>query len=149
MKLKELVLTNNQIGDKGITAFAKHCAKLEVLNIRANHITDTGMMALIEGIQLNTFLKELNMNFNHITDIGALHLAKCLGSLTSFKKLDLRCNKIGDEGAIAVAKTEENFQLLIWNPKLTPDGISTIKGLRPDIICDDDLSVLSSDRFAT
>ena len=41
-------------------------------------------------------------------------------------ELDLQCNAIGDEGALAIAESVKDFpsefQLLIWNIKITPEG---------------------------
>ena len=137
-ELTELALSNNFISDDGITALSEVLhSKIKILNFRANHVNDGGIIKLANAIKNFTHLETLDMSFNHINDVGAIALSTHLKNLTSLKQLDLRCNKIGDEGAIAITSTTKDFRwhfkLLIWNHRLTTAGTNTIRGLRSNL----------------
>ncbi len=79
LTIKELILYNNRIGDKGIRALA--------LELSIN----------------NSTLKKLNLGFNDITDDGAQHLAQMLKTNRTLTHLSLQQNHIGDRGTQLLA----------------------------------------------
>ena len=129
-----LCLNNCNIGDN--VRALKNLALLESFDVSVNGISDSGATAVADNIQLCKKLQNLNMSFNHIGDSGAMALAESLHHLMNLKKLDLSYNLIGDEGAIAVTraiKDSQDFELLLWNHRITKEGVGTVTDLRPDI----------------
>ena len=129
-----LILTNCRIGDN--IGALKNLALLELFDVSANRISDSGVMAIAENIQHCTKLQSLNISFNWITDIGALIIAESLKLLINLKEVDLSYNQISDVGAIAVTRAIRDLKglkLLLWNHKITKEGASTIKSLKQDI----------------
>jgi Ran GTPase-activating protein (RanGAP) involved in mRNA processing and transport len=91
--LKELILYNNRIGDKGVRALA--------LELSIN----------------NSTLKTLNLGFNDITDDGAQHLAQMLKTNRTLTHLWLQQNHIGDRGIqlLAGVLARQNWSLQFLN----------------------------------
>ena len=129
-----LCLTNCNIGDD--IGALKNLALLESFDVSVNGIRDRGVTVVAENIKNWTKLQNLNMSFNHIGDSGAMTLAESLHILVNLKKLDLSYNRIGDEGAIAVTRAIKDFQdfeLLLWNHRITKEGVGTVTDLKPDV----------------
>ena len=129
-----LCLTNCNIGDN--IGALKNLALLESFDVSVNKISDSGATAVADNIQHCKNLQNLNMSFNHISDSGAMVLAESLHLLINLKKLDLSYNRIGDEGAIAVTgaiKDFQDFELLLWNHRITKEGVGTVTDLKPDL----------------
>ena len=129
-----LCLTNCYIGDN--VGALKNLTLLESFDVSVNGISDSGATAVADNIQHFTKLQNLNMGFNHIGNSGAMALAESLHLLMSLEKLDLSYNRIGDEGAIAVTraiKYFQDFELLLWNHRITKEGVGTVTDLKPDI----------------
>ena len=129
-----LCLTNCNIGDN--VGALKNLALLESFDVSVNGINDSGATAVADNIQLCKKLQNLNMSFNHIGNSGAMALAENLHLLINLKKLDLSYNQVGDEGAIAVTRAIKDFQdfeLLLWNHRITKEGVGTVTDLKPDI----------------
>ena len=129
-----LCLTNCNIGDN--VGALKNLVLLESFDVSVNGISDSGATAVADNIQRFTKLQNINMSFNHIGDSGAIALAESLSLLINVKKLDLSYNRIGDEGAIAVTRAIKDFQdfeLLLWNHRITKEGVGTVTDLKPDI----------------
>ena len=127
-------LTNCNIGDN--VGALKSLALLESFDINVNRISDSGATAVADNIQHCKKLQNLNMSFNHIGDSGAMVLAESLHHLMNLKKLDLSYNRIGDKGAIAVTraiKDLQDFEFLLWNHRITKEGVGTVTDLKPDI----------------
>ena len=101
-------------------------------------IDDEGAKILADGIK-NSHLKVLELNLNHISDDGALALAKCIKAIESgsnLHTLNLSCNDIGDKGALDLAhatKAVKDFNLMIWNNRITKQGIEDMLKMKPDI----------------
>ena len=103
-------------------------------------IDDEGAKILADGIK-NSCLKVLELNLNHISDGGALALAKCIKaqgieSDNSLHTLNLSCNDIGNKGALNLAraaKAVKDFNLMIWNNRITKQGIENMLKIKPDI----------------
>ena len=129
-----LCLTNCNLGDN--VGALKNLALLESFDVSVNGISDSGATAVADNIQHCKKLQNLNMSVNHIGNSGAIVLAESLHLLINLKKLDLGYNLIGDEGAIAVTRAIKNFQdfeLLLWNHRITKEGVGTVTDLKPDI----------------
>ena len=129
-----LCLTNCNIGDN--VGALKELSLLESFEVSVNGISDSGATAVADNIQNCKKLQNLNMSFNHIGNSGAMALAESLQFLISLKKLDLSYNLIGDKGAIAVTRAIKDFQdfeLLLWNHRITKKGVGTATSLKPDI----------------
>ena len=129
-----LCLTNCNIGDN--VGALKNLGFLESFDVSVNGISDSGATAVADNIHHCKKLQNLNMSFNHIGDSGASVLAESLHLLISLKKLDLSYNRIGDEGAIAVTRAIKDFQdfeFLLWNHRITKEGVGTVTDLKPDI----------------
>ena len=129
-----LCLNNCNIGDN--VGALKNLALLESFDVGLNGISDSGATAVADNIQHCKKLQNLNMSFNHIGNSGAMVLAESLQLLINLKKLDLSYNRIGDEGAIAVTRAIKDFQdfeLLLWNHRITKEGVGTVTDLKPDI----------------
>ena len=129
-----LCLTNCNIGDD--IGALKNLALLEFFDVSVNGIRDRGVTVVAENIKNWSKLQNLNMSFNHIGDSGAMALAERLHLLIDLKQLDLSYNRIGDEGAIAVTRAIKDFQdfeLLLWNHRITKEGVATVTDLKPDL----------------
>jgi hypothetical protein len=106
LTLKELILYNNRIGDKGVRALA--------LELSIN----------------NSTLKKLNLGFNDITDDGAKHLAQMLKTNRTLTHLYLQQNQIGDRGiqllAGVLARQNWSLQVLVlFSNKFVSDSSVT------------------------
>ena len=126
-----LCLTNCNISNN--VGALKNLALLESFDVSVNGISDSGATALAQHF---TKLQNLNMSFNHIGDSGAMALAESLHFLINLKKLDLSYNRIGDEGAIAITRAIKDFQdfeLSLWNHRITKEGVCTVTDLKPDL----------------
>ena len=129
-----LRLTNCNIGDN--VGALKNLSLLASFDVSVNGISDSGATAVADNIQRFTKLQNINMSFNHIGDSGAMVLAESIHLLINLKKLDLSYNLIGDEGAIAVTraiKDLQDFEISLWNHRITKEGVSTVTDLKPDM----------------
>ena len=116
------------------------CSRLSLINCG---IDDEGAKILANGVR-NSCLEVLELNLNFISDDGALALADsirvlfddCIEYNTNLHMLNLSCNSIGDKGALALASAAKKFKLLIWNNKVTEEGIHDMLKIKPDIQID-------------
>ena len=135
--LKSLFLTNNYIGDTGMTAFADALrmvpsvalANLEELSLSRNLIGDTGMMAFAKAIKPTdkspmgplASLKYLKLGGNKIGDVGMETFADAIasGAMGSLLSLNLAINMISDVGMVlfarAIKPTEQFSMGPLWN----------------------------------
>ena len=126
--LSSLIFVNCNIDDNGVQVLTKTKSgtNFEILRLDVNRITDTGAEILSNFLSECTELQHLSLSCNHIGNKGAMALAGALVANHSLIELDLQCNAIGDEGAVAIAKAIKNFpsefQLLLWNINITPEG---------------------------
>ena len=95
-KLKYLFLTDNQVGDEGIKAFASAIASgalgsCQVINLRSNNIGEAGMQAFSDAIRSGALglCTTIYLGENKIGDVGmqALATAVSSGALPAFKKI--------------------------------------------------------------
>ena len=126
--LSSLILINCNIDDNGVQILTKMKSgtKIEILRLDVNRITNTGADILSNLLSECTELQHLSLSCNHIGNKGAMALAGALVTNHSLNELDLQCNAIGDEGALAIAEAIKDFpsefQLLLWNINITPEG---------------------------
>ncbi len=123
LRLTELYLQSNNIGDDGVAAVAATRTQIRVLNISSNNIGPNGAAALASALpssritvleaRHNIFgdegsaalgralpasgLECLILSFNKIGAAGAAELAATLGR-SLLRELNLSSNEIGDEG---------------------------------------------------
>ena len=135
--LKQLYLTNNDIGDAGCAAVADACAavpNLEVLYLARNHIGDSGVAALAERAAESTIWQLVLTENEAIGDAGATALAHVVSrepnrAFAGLRWLFLDSTSIGDKGIEALANAMvTGFQslerLALHNCKLTNKGLS-------------------------
>ena len=87
-------------------------------------IGDKGAVALAVSLHLLYDLKKI---VSEVMTLAESH---------DLKKIDLSYNRIGDEGAIAVTsaiKDFQDFEFLLWNHRITKEGVGTVISLKPDI----------------
>ncbi|XDV15802.1 hypothetical protein PO909_015800 [Leuciscus waleckii] len=105
--LRELDLTGNIIGDKGLMLLSDglkdpHC-KLEKLELLGCKITDEGCAALTSALRSNSHLRELDLSVNIIGDNGLTLLSDGLKDPhCKLEKLELSYCEITDEGCAAL-----------------------------------------------
>ena len=112
VKLKELLLSINQIGDAGVAALAEVLDKLP---------------------QLTT----LELRNNQIGDAGVAALAEAAGKLPRLQRLELYGNQIGDAGAAALAEAADklpqlNFLNLCANPNISQQAKDALRAALPN-----------------
>ena len=96
-----LILTNCRIGDN--IGALKNLALLELFDVSANEISDSGAMDIAVNIQHCTKLQNLNISFNDIEGNGTIALADGIKHCTNLQTLDLSSNAIDADGAEALA----------------------------------------------
>ncbi|KAJ4457332.1 putative NOD3 protein [Paratrimastix pyriformis] len=69
-----------------------------------NRIADSGALAMAEGLEANSTLRELWLDGAQITDASAGILARALAVNNALRELVLDGNQIGDEGAVAFGR---------------------------------------------
>ncbi|XP_056097032.1 NLR family CARD domain-containing protein 3-like isoform X6 [Rhinichthys klamathensis goyatoka] len=152
--LRELDLTGNIIGDKGLKLLSDglkdpHC-KLEKLELRWCEITDEGCAALVSALRSNSHLRELNLSANIIGDKGVKLLSDGLKDPhCKLEKLTLRCCEITDEGCAALTSAlRSNSHLreldLTWN-KIGDASVKSLSALKDNPHYK--LETLSDDEF--
>ncbi|XP_048018280.1 NACHT, LRR and PYD domains-containing protein 12-like [Megalobrama amblycephala] len=106
--LKELSLSQNKVGDKGLTLLSDglkdpHC-KLEKLPLWDCNITDEGCAALASALRSNSHLRDLNLSKNKIGGPGLTLLSDGLKDpQCKLEKLWLSYCDITSEGCAALA----------------------------------------------
>ena len=108
VKLRELYLNNNSIGDIGAKSLGlslRNCVELEVLHLQDNYVIgDDGAKGLAEGLSTCVKLRELHLNNNRISDIGAKSIGLSLKNCVELNQLHLEDNHIGDDGVKGLAE---------------------------------------------
>lgn len=99
--LKELILSENKVGNEGAThlakAFGKDCG-LVSLHLSWSDVADEGASALAECLPRQQQLRELWLTNNKIEDAGGLDLAAAMEAHGLLRLLALDRNKITDQG---------------------------------------------------
>ena len=107
VRITKLVLSRNNITDRGATALAEMLKKnrmLQQLDIRHNSIGAGGATALVEVLKENRILQQLNVRDNSIGDGGATTLAEMLMENRMLQQLNVSGNSIGKGGATALVE---------------------------------------------
>mmetsp|Transcript_32101 Transcript_32101/g.53711 ORF Transcript_32101/g.53711 Transcript_32101/m.53711 type:complete len:320 (-) Transcript_32101:80-1039(-) len=114
-KLKYLYMSNNYIGDSGVSALAPAFSQCDVCHLGDNRIGAVGALSIAEALESDTSrVKTLVLDNNLLGDEGAISIAKSLTHNTTLKHLDLRYNRIGKQGICAfldVLKEQGNTTL--------------------------------------
>jgi len=134
--LKQLYLTNNDIGDKGCAAVAGAAAavpNLELLYLARNHIGNDGLAALAEKASRSSMWQLVLTENEPIGDAGAIALAQAVSkepstAFVNLKWLFLDSTSIGDKGVEALADAMVSGlpsieRLALHNCKLTNKGL--------------------------
>lgn len=106
-QLRTLVISENNIGDNGVLAFAEALKVnnfLTELDISYCNVDDAGCVKLAEALKdnVNSGLMTLILKNNLITDIGAKALLDLLNTNTNLKKIDIGGNESIKNTKIAV-----------------------------------------------
>jgi Ran GTPase-activating protein (RanGAP) involved in mRNA processing and transport len=94
-KLRELVLSENKLGDNFVKVFViglKHNMRLEKLYLNGNDITSVGAMALATVLYYNRSLRYLSLSDNSIGDDGMIAISTALRYHPSIQGLSLSDN---------------------------------------------------------
>ncbi|KJE97224.1 hypothetical protein CAOG_07665 [Capsaspora owczarzaki ATCC 30864] len=105
--LTELRLSYCQIGEAGARAIAEALrvtTTLTLLRLNVNGIGSAGVRTIAEALKVNKTVTVLNLSENQIGDIGAQVIADALKVNTTLKYLVLSANQIGAAGAHAIAE---------------------------------------------
>ena len=139
--ITKLDISNNDIGDEGIKAFAVN-ETIQELDASYTNAGDEGVKALaanttiqtlniknnkfgVEGLRAlaaNETLRDLNVSYNNIEDEGVKVLAKN----TTIHSLTIRCNKFGVEGVRALAANSTIHTLDISNNSIGDEGVEVL-----------------------
>ena len=106
VRVKELHLHMNEIGDEGAMALAEVLrtnTSLTRLELGANFIGDAGMGELGRALAGNTSLEYLGLSESRITDAGLRAFAEGIAGNTTLTRLDLRFDK---------GVTDESFRVI-------------------------------------
>jgi len=129
LDVKQIILSNNPIGDEGVKAFTEVLSK-------------------------NQRIIQLNLNNCGITDKGVGYIASC-DNITQLKNLFLHNNKIENDGARLLAQDSTLQHLSLWGNPLTKaliepltealktSHITSINVVSPGGINDDENSILN------
>jgi len=106
-QLQMLSLEQNQLDDSSAkllgAALQEHRKwQLRLLDLTDNAITDTGVAALVTGLERCAGLAELSLSANQVDDVGTTVLCHTLQGLRGFRALDLSENCIGNAGIQAI-----------------------------------------------
>ncbi|XP_021091250.1 MHC class II transactivator isoform X2 [Mesocricetus auratus] len=123
-------LSENKIGDEGVSRLAATFTQLKVLetlNLSQNSITDVGACKLAEALPaLAKSLLRLSLYNNCICDAGARSLAQVLPDMVSLRVMDVQFNKFTAAGAQQLAsslqKCPQVETLAMWTPTI-PFGV--------------------------
>jgi len=99
-KLKEFVVSNHQIRDRGAQALAKcipRCPELRELRLSIGHIGDLGAQALAHALPDCKVLENFDLSKNQIGKKGAQALVHALPDCKALKKCNLLWNQIGHQ----------------------------------------------------
>ena len=134
--LCNLNLSENKIGDSGVTFLAKVLTSnnsLTNLKLKSNKIGASGADSLSTALTVNSSLSSLDLMGNKLTDRGAAFLSEVLKVNSSLTDLNLSSNSIGDSGALSLSKalSSEHSCLtrlrLSWN-QIGDSGAASLSG---------------------
>ncbi|HEX3727483.1 MAG TPA: hypothetical protein VHV08_14615, partial [Pirellulales bacterium] len=122
LKLRELVLENTEITDKGVPQLAR-LTTLKSLNLRrSSYLTDASLASLDKL----TGLEQLHLLYNNFGNAGMESVAK----LPKLRVLDLRgCVMITDDGIAKLAALKNLERLKLRNPNVSDAGLHAIRDM--------------------
>ena len=117
IRLKELYMNHNPIGDDGAMALAKILKvnqSLTVLDITRCSITEVGVSHLADALCFNSSLDTIVLDQNSVKDQGAIALAQMLNRNKSLKELHLQSCSITQYGISHLTDAlETNHSIII------------------------------------
>ncbi|XP_069684796.1 dynein regulatory complex subunit 5-like isoform X1 [Periplaneta americana] len=122
--LKEVVLRNNAIGPIGSNGLAyalqQQGSPLDLLDLRLNHIGDTGVIDLCAALAKSRYPRELILAGCGLTEKAAIRLGQMLQQNSTLQALDVSNNHLGEIGGEAFALgLNENTTLLRLDYRMT------------------------------
>ncbi|KAL1779952.1 NLRC3 isoform X1 [Sigmodon hispidus] len=127
-RIRNISLTENQIGNKGAKALARSLLvnrSLITLDLRSNSIGPQGAKALADSLKINRTLTSLSLQSNVIKDGGVMCMAEALVSNQTITILQLQKNLIGPMGAQQMAdalKQNRSLKTLMFSSNTIGDG---------------------------
>lgn len=123
-------IRKNCLSDRAVASLASALSlgQLEVLNLKANKVTDGGVFQLCSVLGQCPSLRLVNLRFNDVTCDGAVALASAIASpVCNVRVLRLRENKIRYRGAEALANILWKLEELdLEGNKVTPAGATLL-----------------------
>ena len=120
--IRELHVSNNDLGTKGINILAPDIASspvLEVLDVSYNKLKSKGGSVLAKAIMSSsgsTRLRSLNVTCNKIGSTGMQSFAKLLSTNTTLEEFYVGSNNLGFDGACMITSIlKVNYKLRILN----------------------------------
>ncbi|OHS92792.1 hypothetical protein TRFO_40913 [Tritrichomonas foetus] len=133
--IKELNLSRNPLGNRGISALAHAMSSnrtLTKLNISACKIQTAGFIEFCNELVHNTSLQSLYVHHNAIRDAGASRLAYVIQDHPTLREIDIELCEIGDSGArdfFAAATDSLTLEKISLKNNLIRDGICIQKAI--------------------
>lgn len=103
---RDLAWGNEEASKLGSTL--RLCQALRSLDLSRNHISDEGVIEIIDAIIECPTLERFVLSGNRVSDAGTQHIANALPKCTKLSVLDLSFNLIGNAGAQALFDMFEN-----------------------------------------
>lgn len=91
-------------------------------------LSDDDALILSKTLCNNMYVTSLDLRYNHITDTGAAHIAQLIKETACLQQLNLMGNDIGPEGAKLIAKALHSNETLM-SLKLTGNKIGNTGGM--------------------
>ena len=141
-QLKNICLSNNELGDLGVAALARGLSNprcgVKEMDLCCNNIGVNGSVALAQMLKINKTLTTLNLSFNEIGDDGASALAASLVRNRTLQGLNLKRCGITNQGAQRIAQHLEKMhglkELILASNKITTQGyVALLDGIRRNV----------------
>lgn len=132
--VEECIIRFNKIGKLGCDALASTVnasSKLQLLDIRGNHLQLPEVKKLLKSIELSTSITHLGLGANDLGPDGAAFISGLMAKNHFITHLDLWQNNIGPDGAEHIAEVLESSgctlrSLDLWSAHLGPRGSERI-----------------------
>ncbi|XP_034029872.1 nucleotide-binding oligomerization domain-containing protein 1 isoform X2 [Thalassophryne amazonica] len=125
-KLLGLDMDNNNIGDYGIKQLKPSFCKLTAVKLSVNHLSDSSIEVLAEGLCKHKLVESLGLYNNHITDAGAKLVAQIIEECPKLRIVKIGLNKITSVGAkylaSAIQKSTSIFEVGMWGNCIGDEG---------------------------
>ena len=104
--IKDLHLSSNYLTSRSATTISSIIQEgtLVILNLTNNNLGESGVLGIVQALQVNLTLKVLYLSVNNIGTNGAKSLATALLHNHTLEELHISNNKIMDDGAIAISQ---------------------------------------------